>query len=112
MEYNPDRWVIIRIEIPEETDSWKVLASWYGGYLGSDSWKLSSGITKIEDEGDYYRITNYSGSEYICNKSCYGMSAYTMSVYSAYDKNIEDSKTGSKISIVDEETVPLLMVNV
>ena len=45
--YTPDLWVILEFkEKDSEEVNRKVLASWYGGYAGSDSWKLSSGITK------------------------------------------------------------------
>ena len=43
----PDKWVVLKIE-HEGNIIYKVFASWYGGYLGSDSWKLNSGIKDIE----------------------------------------------------------------
>lgn len=71
-EYTPDAWHILKIEGYKDQKSepvYKVLAGWYGGYLGSDSWKLNSGITKITDCGEYYDIDGYSGSTYRCYKT-------------------------------------------
>ena len=60
-EYNPNRWVIL--SFTDEKETWyKVFGSWSGGYLDGDSWRLSSGLDKIEEEGDYYLMRNHSGS--------------------------------------------------
>jgi hypothetical protein len=77
----PDKWVVVKIQNNDET-YYKVFASWLGGYLNGDSWKINSGITKIEDDDDdNYYIIGYSGSEYQCNKKAYGTaSTYTQSV--------------------------------
>ena len=40
-DYTPDRWVIVEINSPEHGKIRKVLGSWYGGYLGSDSWRMN-----------------------------------------------------------------------
>lgn len=47
---------------------YRVLASWYGGYTTSDSWRMSSGITSILETENDYEITNESGSVYYCEK--------------------------------------------
>lgn len=78
--YTPDLWVVVEIDYDGEITK-KVLASWYGGYLGSDSWKLSSGITKVTEYADRYEFLNHSGSVYICYKTVWGMSGYTSGVY-------------------------------
>ena len=78
--YTPDLWVVIEIDYDGEITK-KVLGSWYGGYMGSDSWKLSSGITKVTEHEDRYEFLNYSGSIYVCYKPLWGMSGYTNSVY-------------------------------
>ena len=46
-EYVPDRWCVIRIPNNRET-VYKVFASWSGGYIGGDSWKLNSGIVRAD----------------------------------------------------------------
>ena len=83
MIYIPDRWVVVELRSKTETIQ-KVLSSWYGGYLGSDSWRLSSGITQIIEKEDHYQIHNESGSVYECYKEAYGMSAYTSGIYQTW----------------------------
>lgn len=68
----PERWIIIEIISGEET-YYKVFASWSGGYLGSDRWKINSGITKVEEDENYYYFEGYSGSCYACHKKKYGV---------------------------------------
>jgi hypothetical protein len=84
-EYTPDKWVVIEIEYGEEKIQ-KILSSWYGGWAGSDSWRLSSGITEVEELEDSYIIKNESGSVYTCFKKRYGMSAYTTGVLESFKK--------------------------
>ena len=84
-EYTPDKWVVIEIAM-EGTVIQRILSSWYGGWAGSDSWRLSSGITEVEELEDSYIIKNHSGSVYTCFKGRYGMSAYTMGVLEGFKK--------------------------
>ena len=64
----PDKWVIIKT--PEIH---KVFASWAGGYLDGDRWKLNSGIEKVEEDENHYYFFGYSGSCYKCHKRGYGV---------------------------------------
>lgn len=84
-DYAPDRWEIVDVN----KDLKKVFACWYGGYGGSDTWQMSSGVTKVEDLGDAYLVTNHSGSVYLCYKNSRGMSAYGSSVFNSYKKKLE-----------------------
>jgi hypothetical protein len=87
--YTPDKWIIV--EVTHKGDKvQKVFANWYGGYTGSDSWKLSSGITETVEFDDRYEYTNHSGSLYICYKGCEGTSGYGASVLSQLQKDIEE----------------------
>lgn len=90
----PDKWVIVEVNSSQGKHR-KVLGSWYGGYTGSDSYRFSSGITKIIDRGEHYEIENESGSVYLCNKNAEGMSAFTDSVYTHYKKELTDQKLGT-----------------
>lgn len=78
--YTPDLWVVVEIDYEGEVVK-KVLASWYGGFANGDSWKLSSGITKIVELDDRYEFLNHSGSVYVCYKTLWGMSGYTGNIY-------------------------------
>ena len=76
----PNSWVIVKIQNDKET-FYKVFASWYGGYLSGDAWKINSGITKVEEDEDYYYFNGYSGSVYKCYKEAYGIrSSFVVSV--------------------------------
>lgn len=91
----PDRWVVVEIVGFGDQNSkpysvMKVLASWYGGYAGSDSWKLSSGIEEVSEFEDRYEFRNASGSNYVCYKHAYGMSSYTMSIFSSWKNQEKD----------------------
>ena len=93
-EYTPDKWVVIEIAMEGNTVQ-RILSSWYGGWAGSDSWRLSSGITGVEELEDSYIIKNESGSVYTCYKGRYGMSAYAMGV-------LEDFKKQAVITMVEK----------
>jgi hypothetical protein len=99
-EYSPDRWVVIKVTGSDNTSIYRILASWYGGYAGSDSWQLNSGITKVVDKGAYYDFHGRSGSLYKCHKQCYGMSAYTLGIYKSIISQIES--TVFSLELIDE----------
>lgn len=93
--YTPDLWVIVEIDSPEHGKIRKVLGSWYGGFGGSDEWRMNSGIEKVIDQGDYYDVVGYSGSIYKCYKNRVGWSAYTNRVYNNLKKELEDINMGT-----------------
>ncbi len=106
--YYPDKWVVVKIVSPQYGKINKVLASWYGGFAGSNSWKLSSGIVSVTKTESGYDFLNDSGSIYSCHKDTYGMSAHTASVYSGFVDQISKSAEGNTIEIVDEEKIDTL----
>ncbi len=87
--YTPDRWVVVDLSGPDSSIS-KVFAGWYGGYLGGDSWKLSSGIMKVTEEDNRYEFLNESGSLYICYKNAHGMGGYMSSIYHNWASQMTD----------------------
>jgi len=95
-QYTPNRWEIIEVvnNLSGEVIH-KILGSWYGGFAGSDSWRLSSGIEKVIDKGDHWEIPQSSGSVYTCYKTSQGMSAYTSGVYDNYKSELEKSDLGT-----------------
>jgi hypothetical protein len=100
--YTPDAWHILKIDGYKSEDGpiYKVLAGWYGGYAGSDSWKLNSGITKITDCGDYYDIDGYSGSTYRCYKR---VERFTGLMYGMLDHWMANKDSGLTIEPVSIE---------
>jgi hypothetical protein len=87
----PDRWVIVKIN-----NNYKVFATWLGGYLDSDCWRLNSGIVKVELVDEYYLFYGYSGSIYKCHCSTYGTSNWTGSVL---DDMLEKVKATSDVTV-------------
>ncbi len=93
----PDRWLLV-----ECGDIHRVFASFTGGYLDGDSWRLNSGIDRVEiDEDGNFLFHGYSGSVYKCHKDCYGTTGYGASVLHAlglkalkgYEGFMEDIKS-------------------
>lgn len=101
-EYNPDKWVMLKFTTPKYV-VYKVLASWYGGFATGDSWKLNSGVTKVEKDGDLYRFHGSSGSVYQVHKDTYGMSGYTMGVLAGFQKDVDETEDVT-LELMPEDT--------
>lgn len=95
--YFPDNWVIIKLK--GDDPHYRVLAGWSGGYLDGDSWRMNSGITKVEFRHDKYIFHGSSGSQYICHKD-----AYTLRMNNAYVWNQLQELHGDKVELMDENT--------
>jgi len=91
----PDKWVIVEISDGTQTFR-KILSSWHGGYLGSDSWRLSSMIVSTnESEAEYHFTTETS--QYVCNKNAVGMNLITCGVLSDLIEKAKLSNTEVKV---------------
>lgn len=101
--YTPDVWVVIEFTTPQETFR-KVFAGWYGGFAGSNSWKLNSGITKTRKVGDWWEFEGHSGSVYRCHPNNYHMSGLMQGIYSNWVKNAEEHE-GVSFRILDLDEV-------
>lgn len=97
----PDRWVIVEV-VTEEARYFKVLATWYGGYVYGDSWKLSSNIQSQVFEDDYWNFYTASGNHYKCHKDSYGMGNYTHQVFTSWKNTAPETL---QLSIVDEASL-------
>jgi hypothetical protein len=100
-EYTPDRWVIVKITTPKE-HLYKVFASWYGGYGGSDSWKMNSGIVRATLVDDRWEFDGSSGSVYSCHREAYGTNGYGGSVLSNMIGQAQAQDI--QIEVLDRET--------
>jgi hypothetical protein len=80
-EYTPDRWLVLRIHTTKEI-LYRVFATWYGGYGGSDSWQLNSGIVSAQLVDSRWEFSGLSGSVYSCHTDAYGTNGYGGSVLS------------------------------
>lgn len=79
-DYYPHSYQFISISSDKDDDKIiKLFAVWYGGYIGSDAWKLNSGVTKIQQDAVFdnlYIVSGYSGSQYVVNKDSMKLSSY------------------------------------
>lgn len=82
-------WVIIKIQEPGEPVLYKLLSGWRGGYLDGDSWKLNSGIVKIEKHEDHFLVHGYSSSIYKCYYEHEGMTSLMGSIYNSYADQVK-----------------------
>jgi hypothetical protein len=58
-EYFPDRWVVVKIEGKNVPLTYKVFGCWYGGCLGSNSWKMNSGIKAVTDAENFWLLDGF-----------------------------------------------------
>lgn len=87
--YKPEEWLIVKI-IGDDSH-YRVFGSWRGGYVSGDSWRMNSGITSVEKEGDYFLFYGKSGSIYKCHKEAYGVrSLYANTILSEYKSKLKD----------------------
>jgi hypothetical protein len=100
-EYHPDRWVVVKITSPD-AKLYKVFACWSGGYAGSDSWQMNSGITRAQLINDRWEFIGYSGSVYSCHEQAYGTNAYGNNVLQNFIDKMPSQ--GATIEIMPEAT--------
>lgn len=75
--YTPDKAVLLKFAYNGEV-TYKIFATWYGGYLSGDSWQLNSGIERVEMVDDNTAdVIGFSGSIYRVRLDSHGTSAYT-----------------------------------
>jgi hypothetical protein len=83
MNTYPYRWVILKIAA-DDRPLYRVFAMWSGGYLDGDSWRINSGVTRVEETDDAFLFHGLSGSIYECAKGAYGLTAYGSAVISQW----------------------------
>ena len=74
-EYCPDKWLVIKLNY-DTGSHYRVFGSWYGGWTGSDSWRMNSGIVSVTEDDNCYYFKGTSGSVYVCHMANYGASGY------------------------------------
>jgi len=100
---SPDCWVLVEVKYLGETHV-KILCSYYGGFANGDSWRISSAVRKIDVDGDVYRATTASGSEYVLHRGCYRMSSYMENIYTSLQEEIQRvNSPGNSLQIIDLE---------
>ena len=103
-EYTPDVWVVLEFDAPQFKEPVrKVFAGWYGGFAGSNSWKLNSGITEVRLVNGWWEFDGYSGSTYRCHPNNYHMSGLMQGIYANWLKQAEQrGDTTIRILSIDE----------
>ena len=94
--YHPDFWVVLKVP-SGGLNFYKVLGAWSGGYIHGNSWRISSGITKVIKANNHYNFENVSGSCYRCHKDAYGLHFGSVCIY---EKLVEDFR----VEMLDEAT--------
>lgn len=70
----PDKNLLLKITRDGQPPVYKLLSTWFGGYLGNASWDLNSGIKHVEVLNDSYIVEGLSGSKYVVYKNSEGTS--------------------------------------
>ena len=100
-DYTPDRWLVLCIHTTKEI-LYRVFATWQGGYGGSDSWKLNSGIVRAALVQDRWEFDGSSGSVYRCHQDSYGTSGYGGSVLGNMISQAQEQ--GIQVEVMDGDT--------
>ena len=95
--YKPDNWVVIKVN--GKDPHYRVLAGWSGGYLQGSSWRMNSGITKVEEDDKAYYFSGSSGSTYRCGKQSYGLK-----MNNAYVWDDLSTRHADKVEMLSEDT--------
>ena len=96
-DYNCDNWVVIKMK--GDDPHYRLLVGTSGGYLDGDSWRMNSGITKVEETNNYYYFKGSSGSEYRCGKDSYTLRMNTSHIWTRLQK-----LHGDKVEMMPEDT--------
>ena len=103
-DYKPDYWKVVKITSTEGKVLYKVFATWVGGYVEGNSWKMNSGIEEIAYKDDYVLFKGYSGSVYRClnEEHVYRTTAYTYGTLESMIKKAD--LIGAKIEVIPFDT--------
>ena len=99
--YAPDTWSILLFDSPTYGKIHKVFGGWYGGFTQGDSWKLSSGMKDLVDEGDFYSSLQESGSIYQLYKNSEKLSVYQLGILAGWELQLKEQ--GVTIKVVSPE---------
>ena len=95
-EYTPDNWIIIKVN--GDDPHYRILAGWSGGYTTGDSWRMNSGITRVEQDKEYFHFYGSSGSVYHCHKEAYELRMNNLHVWRSLQE-----KYAEKVELIREQ---------
>jgi len=91
----PDVWVIIKVTPTGEAPIYRVLAGWYGGYMGGDAWQINSGIVSYTKTKTFFDFHGASGSVYRCFPHSEKLSGLTQSILTRFTNQMQESGKGT-----------------
>lgn len=94
------KWMVIFIK--SEDPHYRLFMSFGGGYLHGDSWRMNSGITRVEVDEDKYTFIGSSGSSYTVHKDMYGATIYGAGILDNFIKS--SAEKNAEIMIMPEDT--------
>ena len=101
--YVPDTWAVLKLtnttQPGYEEVIYKVLGGWGGSYLNGTSWRLNSGVVRMQMDEEHYMFYGYSGSCYKCHKDSYKLSMSAIGVYNELKR-----KFGERVQLMDKYT--------
>lgn len=92
-----DNWVVVFLN--GAAPHYRILAGRSGSYMTGDSWRMNSGITSVEEDGDYFLFYGSSGSCYKCHKEQYCLRMNTAGIW-----NQLQELHGDKVALMPEDT--------
>ena len=95
--YTCDNWVVVFMN--DGDPHYRLLVGTSGGYTTGDSWRMNSGITKVDEDDRYYYFYGSSGSCYKCHKE-----AYCLRMNNAHVWNALQERHGDKVEMMSEDT--------
>lgn len=80
-QHFPDKWVVVDYTSKTNSPCYSIMAGWYGGFAGSDSWRRSSPMVSVEyvkdAEVEHWIATTGSGAKYFLYPGTIGVSMLT-----------------------------------
>jgi hypothetical protein len=99
-DYTCDNWVVIKMK--GDDPHYRLLVGTSGGYLDGDSWRMNSGITKVEEDEAFYYFYGSSGSRYRCCN--FTKSSYTLRMNNTGIWDQLQQIHGDKVEMMPEDT--------
>lgn len=92
-----DNWVVIAVK--GDNPHYRLLTGTSGGYASGSSWNLNSGITRVEEDDDFFYFFGASGSCYAGHKGSYCLRMNNAHVWAQLQE-----RHGDKVELLDEDT--------
>lgn len=110
MSYCPELWCVLKITPKDDKPWYRLFGMWRGGFATSDQWRANSGITKVELEGDLYKVYGMSGSCYECyvDLECLDPPGYFGTVLYGFKQSATEVGVGVEIVPIDQAISALL----